>query len=358
MIPPVKQEPMTYHMGKMIPRAALERLQRAIPPRELPLPTTKYDTLPEEMRQAARWVAWQYEIRDGKKTKVPHTPGKGRASSTDPATWVSFEEAVRAEQFYSGIGFVLGDGWLGLDADHVRDPETGEWMPGILDEIKSVQSYAEGSPSGSGAHVITHGTKPGDRCRAAGEVWEMYDRGRFFTVTGDHIPDTPDEVREPAPGSLEAVYEKVGVTSKKTTKREVEKPPKRVISPSPPVDLADEEIVSLCAKAKNAGKFTALWGGDTSGYASGSEADLALCNILAFYTQDPAQLERLIRQSGLYREKWDRTDYVTRTIVTALESVRETYSPGLRSLPPGEQYLRRVEYRRQKKAERQQEATS
>ncbi|WP_292366440.1 DUF5906 domain-containing protein, partial [Methanoculleus sp. UBA208] len=286
----------------------------------------KYAAIPDTMRQAARWVVWQYEIRDGKKTKVPQTPGKGQAKSTDPTTWVTFEEACRAEQFYSGIGFVLGDGWLGLDGDHVRDPETGEWLPGILDEIKSVASYAEISPSKTGAHVITYGTKPGDRSRANGEVWEMYDSGRFFTVTGDHIPGTPGDVREPAPGSLEAIYAKIGRSP------EAQRAPTSAPRPATTSDLTDEEVVEKCRNAANAAKFNALWRGDIAGYGSHSEADLALCSILAFYSQDPAQLERLVRQSGLYREKWDRTDYVTRTISTALQACRETWSPGRRDV--------------------------
>ena len=249
------------------------------------------------MREAKRWVTWQYEIRDGKRTKVPHTPGKGQAKSTDPETWVAFEEACQAEEFYSGIGFVLGDGWLGLDADHVRDPDTGEWLPGILDEIKSVQSYAEISPSKTGAHVITFGTKPGDRCRAKGEVWEMYEHGRFFTVTGDHINGTPLDVRE---SSLELeIYEQIGRTEEMQQAPRAKTPtPRSTAAP----DLTDAEIIEKCQSADNAAKFNALWRGDISGYGSHSEADLALIGILKFYTRDLAQLERLVRQSGLYRE--------------------------------------------------------
>lgn len=319
-------------------------------------PATKYAAVPGSMKQAPRWVVWQYEIREGKKTKVLHTPGRGQAKSIDPATWVTFEEAIRSEPFYSGIGFVLGGGWLGLDADHVRDPKTGEWAPGILDEIKSVQSYAEVSPSGSGAHVIAFGTKPGDRSRAAGEVWEMYDRGRFFTVTADHIPGTPDEVQEPAPGSLEAIYAKFGTSKEQGGDRDNQyTEPKGNNCPLPnTADLTDAEIVEKCQNAANAAKFNALWRGDIAGYASHSEADLALCSIITFYTRDPAQLERLIRQSGLYREKWDRTDYVTRTIAKALQACRETWSPGLSSFSPEERYLRRVDYRRKMRAARQE----
>ena len=296
-------------------------------PSPTPATTAKYAAVPDAMKRERRWVTWQYEIRDGKKTKVPHTPGKGQAKSTDPETWVTFEEACRAAEFYSGIGFVLGDGWLGVDADHVRDPDTGEWLPGILDEIKSLGSYAELSPSKTGAHVITFGTKPGDRSRAAGEVWEMYDRGRFFTVTGDHIPGTPLDVREPAPGSLEAIYEQIGRTKEMQQAPRAKTPtPRSTAAP----DLTDAEIIEKCQSADNAAKFNALWRGDISGYGSHSEADLALIGILKFYTRDPAQLERLVRQSGLYREKWDRTDYVTRTISKALEHVGETWSPGRR----------------------------
>ena len=337
--------------GKSVPVSKGEATPPPRDPSPTPATTAKYAAVPDAMKRERRWVTWQYEIRDGKKTKVPHTPGKGQAKSTDRETWVSFDEACRAEQFYSGIGFVLGDGWLGLDADHVRRPSTGEWLPGILDEIKSVQSYAEISPSKTGAHVITFGTKPGDRCRAKGEVWEMYEHGRFFTVTGDHIDGTPLDVREPAPGSLEAIYEQIGRT------KEMQQAPRATVRcPTIEVDLADEEIVEKCRTAGNAAKFDALWRGDISGHGSHSEADLALIGILRFYTRDPAQLERLVRQSGLYREKWDRTDYVTRTISKALEHVGETWSPGggMGALPPEERYLKRVEYRRKMQAARRE----
>ena len=104
--------PMTWYKGEVIPRSEYERIKAAedvAPTRPQPTPT-KYAAVPAAMREAKRWVTWQYEIRDGKRTKVPHTPGKGQAKSTDPATWVAFEEACQAEEFYTGIGFVLGDG--------------------------------------------------------------------------------------------------------------------------------------------------------------------------------------------------------------------------------------------------------
>src|SRR5215207_6285322 len=93
-------------------------------------------------------------------------------------------------------------------------------------------------------------------------------------------------------------------------------------------ELTDEEVIRLAGRARNSAKFEALWRGDKSGYESPSEADQAYVSLLAFYTQDDEQLDRLYRRSGLCRQKWlDRPDYRYRTITHALSNLRETYTP-------------------------------
>jgi hypothetical protein len=93
-------------------------------------------------------------------------------------------------------------------------------------------------------------------------------------------------------------------------------------------ELTDEEVIALARSAKNGAKFEPLWSGDTRGYPSLSEADLALVSRLAFYTQDEEQLDRLYRQSGLCRQKWlDRPDYRRVTIEKAFSNLTETYTP-------------------------------
>ena len=96
-------------------------------------------------------------------------------------------------------------------------------------------------------------------------------------------------------------------------------------------ELADEEIVSLCRKAKNAAKYSDLNdAGDATAYGGDeSRADLALMGMYAFYTQDHAQLERLFEASALgQRPKWrNRPDYRLRTIDKALSQLGETYTP-------------------------------
>jgi len=61
-------------------------------------------------------------------------------------------------------------------------------------------------------------------------------------------------------------------------------------------------------RARNGGTFSRLWAGDTSAHGGDdSAADLALCNLLAFWTgRDAERMDRLFRQSGLMREKWDQ----------------------------------------------------
>ncbi|MDQ3641210.1 MAG: hypothetical protein M3450_07050, partial [Actinomycetota bacterium] len=98
--------------------------------------------------------------------------------------------------------------------------------------------------------------------------------------------------------------------------------------PQAPPRLTDDEVVARARAASNGAKFSALLDrGDTGPYGGDdSAADLALCALLAFWTRDPAQLDSLVRRSGLYRPKWERTDYRERTIARALEGTR-SYDP-------------------------------
>lgn len=99
--------------------------------------------------------------------------------------------------------------------------------------------------------------------------------------------------------------------------------------------LTDDEILSRLRAATNHAKIDALWLADTSGYPSASEADAALCSLLAFYTRDAGQIDRLFRQSGLYRgEKWDEPHYADgrtygqATVAHALAVQTERYTGG------------------------------
>jgi putative DNA primase/helicase len=267
---------------------------------------------PQDLRQ---WVCWHLEERDGKPTKVPYSPTTGeRASSTDPKTWASYTEALSActERGYSGVGFVFTpeDDFAGVDLDGCLDPKTGEieaWAQEILEELNS---YTEISPSEIGLHILVRGQLPPGRNRK-GRI-EFYDRGRYFTVTGRHLAGTPRTI-ESRQERLKRVAQRV--------LGELESPNgHKLPTPMFVSELSDEEIIEKASVADNGGKFRRLWAGDTSGYASDSEADLALCSILAFWAgPDEVRIDRLFRQSARCREKWTRrADYRKRTIGQAL----------------------------------------
>ena len=108
--------------------------------------------------------------------------------------------------------------------------------------------------------------------------------------------------------------------------------PSPVVPPRPGHDrpLSDDEILTKARDAGNGAKFTRLFNGDCSGYLSQSEADQALCNMLAFWCRcDAEQMDRLFLLSGMAnREKAGRADYRARTIGKAIAGCREVYSGG------------------------------
>jgi hypothetical protein len=296
--------------------------------------TNTFDRIPEELRRLPNWVVWRLEERADEKgqvdkTKVPYNARTGkRAKNNNPATWASYAQALRALENghngkrYDGLGFCLSERLVGVDLDGVRDPNTGEielWAEEIIDELAS---YTEVSPSGTGIHVIVIGQLPpkgrenniGDRPHHG---VALYDPPRYLAMTGNTINGA-------------AIAERA---------EELKRIHARLFSPEPKAKAKpkaksgaftpDDDLIERAKKAKNGDKFARLWGGDWSAYPSQSEADLALCSMLAFWTDcDAERIDRLFRRSGLMREKWwDREDYGNRTIAKAIARTTETYEP-------------------------------
>lgn len=160
-----------------------------------------FKNVPAELKELLQWVGWRYEQRDGKPkpAKVPYNPMTGqRASTTDSSTWGTYEQAIEAlinghgNKHYAGIGFVFTaeDPYVGIDLDKCRDPKTGVIEPWATGLIRFMNSYTEVSPSGTGVHIIVKGKLPEGQ-RRRGNV-EVYDRARFFTMTGDQLEDGND----------------------------------------------------------------------------------------------------------------------------------------------------------------------
>ena len=147
-----------------------------------------FDNIPSELKAVPQWIAWKLMQRPGAKkpTKVPINPHTGKlASTTDPTTWGTFEQARETAKQYTGIGFVFteNDPYCGIDIDGQIDNELIEWM----------DSYTEYSYSGNGAHIICKAVVGSGHKR---DPYEIYDRKRYFVFTGRVIADKPVEERQ------------------------------------------------------------------------------------------------------------------------------------------------------------------
>jgi len=178
------------------------------PPRPDPL-VVKSDAVPETLRQRPTWVCWRYQFDSDRDewTKIPVDPTTGRnAKSNDSETWATFEDAVdyheRSGTNTDGIGYVVHDGdtVAGVDLDDCRDPETGDLEAWGRTAVDAVPTYWEVSPSGTGLRAFGLGFVPDGGTRAdindaEGHI-EMYDSGRYLTVTGHTLEETPDTVEQ------------------------------------------------------------------------------------------------------------------------------------------------------------------
>jgi len=300
------------------------------------------DAIPAALADRPQWVAWRYATRPDAATKPwtkePLNPATGaHASTTDPQTWGTLAAALDHARRHDlpGIGFVLSsdDPFTGVDLDGCRDPDTGALIPEAAATVAGLDSYAEWSPSGTGVHVIVAARLPPGR-RRTGPV-EMYDRDRYFTITGHRVPGTPETV-EPRQDALDHFHAATfGPNGHGAA------------GPARTPEMTDADVIARARGAVNGHRFEALFSnGDTSAYdGDDSAADLALLSHLTFYTQDRAQLDRLFRRSALCqederKEKWERASYREPTLDKALTRT-ETFSPGrprvtVNGIGPGE----------------------
>ena len=268
-----------------------------------------FAAVPASIRGLDRWVLWRLVWSEEKRKwdKPPYQATGFKAKSNDASTWTTFDEAVAAYATgqFDGIGIELGAGYCGVDLDNCRDPRTGEfslWVREILDDC---DIYAEVSPSGTGAKIFGLGEWTGGWHKAktedGGEI-EVYDSGRYFTVTGHNL-------NEHDLGDATDLLARIDL--KYRPKKETPAPAKPPKSESTRMPIDVEGVLRKAASA-NGEPFSRLWTGHTSGHeGDASSAELALCNYLAFWFGPEVQrIDGMFRRSGLYAndgraKKWD-----------------------------------------------------
>ncbi|HEV8329180.1 MAG TPA: hypothetical protein VGQ08_17020 [Nitrospiraceae bacterium] len=297
-----------------------------------------FDKIPDELKARDQWVAWLRETCNGKLTKVPYQANKigVKASVTDPTTWAAFEEALAASPKYNGVGYVLtsDDPYTGIDLDLCLDPATGKMDPWALAIVDQIHSYTEISPSGEGVRIFVRGSLP-PTGRKKGmplaarhtspygkkPALELYETGRYLTVTGNHLPGTPLTIE-----NRHAVLQLVHAAHFPPTGNGNGDGHQK----ARPITADDETQLARMFASKNGAKIKRLYDGDFGEYPSQSEADAALCCYLAYwFAHNRDRMDRLFRQSKLMRPKWDSrrgdTTYGGWTIAAACDLVKETY---------------------------------
>lgn len=297
-----------------------------------------FSQVPVELRELSQWICWRFAERDGKETKLPVSPETGlRVDVTDAAKWVSFERAVdRAgvRNDIDGIGFAFrdGGGLVGIDLDDcLTDGQLSEFARGVVQRFPG--TYAEVSPSGRGLKLWVRGEVPVAPNETGRKIpkrgFEVYCRGRYFTVTGRRWVDESSGRHADSEPAVVSFGEAVAEWFREMfPEKSAAAAAKRERKAGPAVQPPDvNEIVRRASEARNGEKFRQLFDGDLSGYSDDhSSGDQALCNMLAFWCGcDAGLMDLVFRASGLMRGKWERADYRESTIAKAIEFCRETY---------------------------------
>ena len=241
--------------------------------------------IPEEIHSASV-INWKFI--DDKKVPVDQDGFPISDVNYDP-TSTSLDKAVKAieRKVADGVGYpIVNSGHCVLDLDHcVDDGIIDSWA---MEIIRQCDSYTEFSPSGTGLHILMSGSPScGDRrqvAMGAGHMDVFATKG-YVTLTGRPVPGYGKKSLRDGAAIIDRIYSAL-----------------KQLSPA-------IKAIRRNKKAKR------LFAGDTSGYASASEADLAFVSIIApLVHNDRTLVMKLIRQSGLYRKKWERKDYQRRTI--------------------------------------------
>lgn len=298
----------------------------------------------DELKAMKIWFLWNYVPgKNGKKTKIPMSVDGSVTGTSENfrSTWADYDTAILAKEKLSaaGIGFKVPDNMYFLDID--GRPIDDGFVQLLLERH---DTYAETSPSGNGIHIL--GTcdnnrlpfirdEGKDRITIAREFYqknpnnhiELYfghATNRYATFTGNALND-----KELTDGTEACLT---------TLDKDMRRKPKTNYSENRDGNRDDFDIICNLRKQKNGEKFSRLYDrGDwqACGYGSQSEADVGLCSMLAFRTgPDPEAINRLFRDSALYRPKWDRNDYRENTIRYAIESCNGNFHRSVMEHPP------------------------
>jgi hypothetical protein len=273
------------------------------------------------------WAVWK---RNAEGRKVPHNPVTGRpAKSNDAATFSTRAKSERALSTgkYEGV-CVLVDESLGitmLDFDHIVPEEHAgdetQLPPDVRRIVRMANTYTTWSPSRTGIRMFCAATTGRDyENKNHGRkvcIAEQYNSVRFATImTNAPISNTPEGFNDNR-DDLMAVLDALDFKPRAASPPPLPRP--SYVGGS----HTNNEIIETASRV-NGEKFRRLHSGDIAGYPESasdkgfsSEADAALAMIICGYTEHDDQVADIMNGSGLSRGKFNRADYLPRTIESA-----------------------------------------
>lgn len=326
-------------------------------------------TVPDEMKKEQRWCAWFYEETDPgnvhERKKVPHNLNssmcKGMASSTNPSTWGTYQQANNTyvfaknnpqrtkEMHYGGPGFMFGDGWAFLDLDNIAtviaNYSLGEHN--LISDIMELldYTYCEVSQSQEGLHFIFKLDNSVKQFTRKKHGCELYVKGRMAALTGNRLDiDRPLKITTINQQQWEQLhklafgdYSPTISTNDAFSGTELSQ---GVLSEQG-LAVIDNIMKSTDAtkfswwlnadlptvSTNVSGKQVPNWNGIMIDYDPSSQ-DQTCCNILAYWVKrttgeyNSKLIDEIFKQTHLYRPKWDSKDgagtYGQRTIQRAI----------------------------------------
>lgn len=247
-----------------------------------------FDNIPAELRNLKQWCC--FDLEDGK--KIPYIAGNcAKASSNNPETWRTFEEA--AWDVTTGkrqhLGLAITHPYVFVDLD--------EPQPGIFDTI---ESYSQRSQSGNGTHIICRSHFEGEGIHPKSPAVGMFKESRFCLFTAD-VVEGRNEIKDFDSETLQQIYDWLSSSKQSyNTTNLVEVP----------VTLEDEEVLERCRKRFDT--FDSLWNGNAG--EDHSASDHALISALADECESNEQVTRLWFSSPLCRPHRRNQKYVDMTL--------------------------------------------
>lgn len=289
----------------------------------------------------------QFVIHDSNKMPIDYRTG-AIANAHDPNIWMGIDAAlnnISAGRGVYGLGFVFtsSDPFWFLDIDGALQPD-GQWSQFAVELCSFLSGAAiEVSQSNTGLHIIGSGTPPPHSCKNSALNIELYTEGRYCALTGKTsgsgsvITDLTPQIT-----AIAAKYFPPTVTVE--TPMWTDQP-----VPEWNGDTNDKKLIESALKTTGAGSvfggsccFADLWTANVDALSiayppnpdsptpyDASTADAALAQHLAFWTgNNHERIRALMLQSGLKRGKWDREDYLIRTITRAVSLQNTVYTAG------------------------------